>query len=464
MRKLNARIKNRLEENIKSTVKSQEENLNRLSIIVVWVTLLLAILFYSFSQVIQKIPLHDSLRKILIFIAIFSSLNIIPTVLFFTLKKHRAILKYITPITFGSFVPLYSYLALNSNHQVWALASVVIIFSMFNLNPKVVLLTAVYLYIADISVTLIFKDTIFPTLFNVKAELIIRFVVFSLAALCSICITNIFQKILAITTENEKKLRDQNQTVESTFNAVKNLSVTLKKMGNDNAEFSEKLTESSESQASSIEQIASSTEELMSSIEEIAKNATLAYEEITKVVSNSQKGTKSLNSSTSEMMELVKFSQMMIESIESINEIAENTNLLALNAAIEAARAGEAGKGFAVVATEIRKLAEKSTQAASNVGTLLRESENKIKNTSTLNTQVSNTYKNIATKLEDISKVFQQISFATQELDKGGREISKGLEVINQASNENFELAKAIEVLTKHFDSEIRRLNQIIGS
>lgn len=458
------------EQNADSAMNSENKKLNIFAITTTWLTMVMGEIFFVISQITQQRQFDDFKMQLIIFTVGFSVLNLIPTIIFFFFKRIHSVLKYIIPLTFSSIVPLYSYVCLGYNHQVWMLGLCVIIFSILFMSKRVFVITTVFLTVMDFAFLFIVSNMEFngekyiDTLFNMRAEIAIRLACYIIAIVLGLRIINYIKLLFLSATANEKKTAEQNKRMEEIVTGIKDLSENLKKLSSNNSDYAEKLSEASESQASGIEEIASSTEELMSSIEEIAKNTTLIYGEIEKVSIDSEKGTTSLNSSSSEMHDLVLFSQKMIESIDAINEIAENTNLLALNAAIEAARAGDAGKGFAVVATEIRKLAEKSTRAASEVGDLLRESKIKITKTSDFNKAVAETYKDVSLRLEEITKVFQQISFAIQELDKGGREISKSLELISQTSNENFDMSKEIASTTKEFDGEIRHLTQLVGN
>jgi len=142
---------------------------------------------------------------------------------------------------------------------------------------------------------------------------------------------------------------------------------------------------------------AASIEELTVSINEVSATARLTEDNSQQTAALAHQGSEVVRSAASDIESiaasvtqsaerihaLVERSQEIGSITQVIKEIADQTNLLALNAAIEAARAGEQGRGFAVVADEVRKLAERTTQATARisemVGTIQDETSDAVK-------------------------------------------------------------------------------------
>lgn len=147
---------------------------------------------------------------------------------------------------------------------------------------------------------------------------------------------------------------------------------------------SQSLAQGTTDQASAIEQVTASINEIAESTRGSAEQAKVANDLVNTVKRDAEAGNMQMQEMIEAMSQINTASESISKIIKVIDDIAFQTNILALNAAVEAARAGAHGKGFAVVAEEVRNLAGKSAQAASETAEMIEDSIRKVEQGSKL--------------------------------------------------------------------------------
>ncbi|WP_075590550.1 methyl-accepting chemotaxis protein [Labilibacter marinus] len=230
----------------------------------------------------------------------------------------------------------------------------------------------------------------------------------------------------------------------------------VKKEANQIGSISSHLSQTSEQIAGGSNEQAASVEEISSTMEEISANidSTADYSIKTeKVASSSVEHMQSISDAAVESLDSVT---SIADKIHIITDIAFQTNILALNAAVEAARAGEHGRGFSVVAAEVRKLAERSKNAADEIVGFAQLSVDNTKNSNEMTL-------NVIPEIEKTSEWIHEISTASVEQKNGVGQVNESVQQLNQIAQQNAvvseEMASAAAGLTQQAD----KLTGLIG-
>lgn len=211
---------------------------------------------------------------------------------------------------------------------------------------------------------------------------------------------------------------------------IKDSTLNISNTGQGVRKSSDSLSEGAVQQSESAEKVASSMEEISSSISLNASNAVETEKIAKNAASDIQKGSESVKNTVQSM-------NTIANKISIIGEIARQTNLLALNAAVEAARAGEHGKGFAVVAAEVRKLAERSQAAATEIDEVSSSSVSIAEESRKL-------LEALVPNIQKTSELVQEISAASQEQSSGANEVNNAIQALSQIVYQNANSAKEL--------------------
>ena len=211
----------------------------------------------------------------------------------------------------------------------------------------------------------------------------------------------------------------------------------------------QQLSEGATNQASSVEEISSSMEQMTANIQQNTSNS----RQTEKIAS---KAAIDINESKESVSETESSMKLIASKISIIGEISRQTNLLALNAAVEAARAGEHGRGFAVVAAEVRKLAERSQLAATEIDEVSAKSVHVAqKSGQMLNDVVPN--------IQKTADLVMEITASSNEQSSGSEQINNAIQNLNLVVQENAATAEEMAAGAEELSAQAENLQEAIS-
>ena len=257
-----------------------------------------------------------------------------------------------------------------------------------------------------------------------------------------------------------KKLVDDNNHI---LGNIREASMQVTTGSEQVASASQSLAQGSTEQASSLEEITASIGEIADRTKANAEQANNANKLVHEAKDGAVKGNAQMGEMIEAMHDINHASENISKIIKVIDDIAFQTNILALNAAVEAARAGAHGKGFAVVAEEVRNLAGKSAQAASETAELIEDSISKIAKGSKLAEDTASALETIVGNIEQIVGLISNIADASNAQATAITQIDQAIGQVSQVVQSNSATSEQCAAASEELSNQAMRLRELIA-
>jgi methyl-accepting chemotaxis protein len=259
---------------------------------------------------------------------------------------------------------------------------------------------------------------------------------------------------------------DFNTAIQQLRETIAAIDEATREVGTASSEIATATTELSqrtEEQAASLEETSASMEEFAATVKRNADNAQQANQSAAVTCDTAQRGGEIVARAVEAMSRIEGSSRRIADIIIVIDEIARQTNLLALNAAVEAARAGDAGRGFAVVATEVRSLAQRSSQAAKDIKDLITNSTAQVKDGVDLVNRTGQSLSEIVASIKGVADIISGIAESNAEQASGIDQVNRAVTQMDQVTQQNAALVEQNAATAKSLEQQAAAMRERVA-